>query len=121
MRKITRAAVEALKNRKFLSRDNTTVNQDGDAWVMRLHGTQVAQILSDGEVQVRDGGYRSQTTLDRIRAVAAEYGCSVYQKQYSWYYLPKHESKPLDMPEGQWVTVHEATPMARLARVLAND
>jgi len=53
-----------------------------DAYVVRLHATDIVAILPDNRAMLFNGGWRTNTTLDRIRT----YGSShVYSEDSEWY------------------------------------
>src|SRR3954451_23828730 len=50
--------------------NNTRLFQRGDSYAVRLHNTDVIIFNSDDTFTLRAGGYRTVTTLDRIRSYA---------------------------------------------------
>lgn len=83
MRKITRQAVDALLTHTPLYMSNTQVQlsvTDGDTR-MYLHGNLIAKHTSDGKLMVRDAGWQTMTTKERLNGL----GAGIYQKDFVWY------------------------------------
>jgi len=99
MRKITELAVSAFTKGEKFSMANTSVvigDHGGHSVAqMYLHGNLIAERTTGrttgerkhADVCVCDGGYRSNTTKERINGVLSHYGLpTVYQKKGVWYY-----------------------------------
>lgn len=117
-RKITKDATDAFFEGRQYNNSNTSVlPPDGEDWAyMVLYGAKVAR-HRDGLVQVSDGGFRSNTTKDRIHAVAYRCGSCVTQNKGVWYY--DHPSgAQLVMGPNEWVTVREQTAMQMIQSAL---
>ena len=67
--------------------NNTTAERadDGPAIVVRLHGHEIAR-LWPRSVRVRDAGWQTPTTKDRLNRMLAPYGARIAQHEYQWYY-----------------------------------
>lgn len=67
--------------------NNTTAERDGgpfDPILVRLHGHEIASLFPDGTVNVRDAGYQTVTTKERINQfLPLPYRVS--QKSYVWH------------------------------------
>ena len=96
MRKITKAAQQAIFAGRNFRRANTEViaepNGQGDLLItLKLHGNSIAWLLKhpDDSYSVRFSlcGWPTPTTRERLEAALQPFGCSVYQKdhcQYIW-------------------------------------
>ena len=64
---------------------NTTAERDDDghAIVVRLHGNEIAR-LCPRSVRVRDAGWRTSTTKDRLNRILEPYGASIAQRDWTW-------------------------------------
>lgn len=89
MRKITKQAVEALTQRKKFSKNNTEVDYDSTngRWCMYLHGNLIAELNDFGALLIRNAGWFSNTTKERLNGLP---GVSIYQKNYKWYLNGQH-------------------------------
>ena len=86
MRLIERQMNTAIRTGADFRKDNTeVVNIRGNAFVY-LHGNHIATVFAD-EIQLFDGGWRSNTTKSRLNALCDEFarGCGVFQKQFEWF------------------------------------
>lgn len=86
MRKITKEAVNHFLNNKPYKKANTEVlvhdyATDGTITQLFLHGNIIAQ-LSDAGLTIRDGGWQSNTTKERLNGLP---GVSICQKKGKWY------------------------------------
>lgn len=89
MRTIEKQMNSAIVKFKNWKNGNTQVIFDADDCVSRvyLHGNHIATI-SEGSVQLFDGGWQSNTTKSRLNAILEEHGIKgerVYQKNFQWY------------------------------------
>ena len=66
--------------------------------VVRYHSTDVVTARPDGSVELRTGGWRTNTTRTRMNQAANQYqlGFNVYQKDYAWYATWKGQTLPFD-------------------------
>jgi len=67
---------------------NTWVTQDGHGgFVVTLHETDIVKVDRFGRITLNSGGYRTQTTRNRMNQVSDEYalGFKVFQKNWEWY------------------------------------
>jgi hypothetical protein len=124
MRGITERALAAFREGKPWSEANTAVLVDDQGFViMALHGKPVARRMRS-VVEVRDGGYRSVTTGDRISAVARMYGGNVKcvrSPQGDWLYWQRGSEEKRIMPPGEWVTIDNGTAMDMLTIGLTKE
>jgi hypothetical protein len=77
----------------------TTVKKDSAGnLVVTYHSTDVVTVKPDGTVELRTGGWRTATTLQRMRQASNQYklGYSVYQKAYAWFVEWKGQTLPFD-------------------------
>lgn len=86
MRKVTREAIAAFNaGRAGTFGSNTTVSLSPlkTRWVLKLHGNAIARRgIENGKLEVRDGGWQSNTTKERLNGLQ---GVSVNQKNFIWY------------------------------------
>ena len=67
--------------------NNTEIQQCGlighpKVFVLYLHGHKIATWTEDGLIELRDGGYKSNTTKARLNQFVP---VNIYQKDYVWY------------------------------------
>lgn len=77
-----------LKNPKLRQKGNTKVTEGpGKQLVVRLHATDILQILANGDVQLDSGGWKTVTTKRRMNEAADELGLgfNVYAKKGEWF------------------------------------
>ena len=88
MRKIEQQMIDAIKGKRTLCKDNTSVtyNYQTDSSAVYLHGNHIATV-GVNYVEIFDGGYQSNTTKSRLNALLDEfsYGMRVFQKNYEWF------------------------------------
>ena len=94
MRLIERQMIDAIKQGKDWSKDNTKVVQfynDKDYPVVTsvfLHGNKIAEIDAT-TVEIYDGGWQSNTTKSRLNAIinglCDGINQGVYQKKFEWF------------------------------------
>lgn len=65
----------------------TTIEQDAQGRHVRYHSTRVVTIHPNGDVTLRTGGYRTNTTKTRMNQTANQFGLSfrVYQQNFDWF------------------------------------
>jgi len=85
MRKITREAAQAMKSGINYSNSNTVVHSDGG--VMDLHGNTIAIFDGDSKLTLRDSGWRSNTTKERLNGLLYTFSSEwrIYQLKGKWY------------------------------------
>lgn len=117
-RKITRDLVDAFYAGKAMSRDNTSVAEiDGFVYLI-LHGSRIAR-RHGHSVEIRDGGYRSNTTKERLNGVCRPLNVSIFQQNFEWFISRRSDDKPVSMPHGEWIEVSEVSPAQIINRRLA--
>ena len=79
MRKITMEAQKAFWDNGYFKRDNTTVLNG----IMTLHSTIIAS-HSDRFLSLNSGGYRTNTTKERLNGVLHRLGFVIKSKQGEW-------------------------------------
>lgn len=66
--------------------NNTTLHTviDGDyvGYSVRLHGNEIIRVHADYTYTIKDGGWQSATTKDRLNALTP---ARVWQKAFTWY------------------------------------
>jgi len=65
----------------------TAIEQDEQGKHVRYHSTRVVTIHPNGDVTLRTGGWRSNTTKCRMNQAANQFGLSfrVYQQDFDWF------------------------------------
>ena len=63
--------------------NNTYARKEGENIVIRLHNTDIAVFLPNGNVVLKTGGWQSSTTKSRINKFTQ---ASIYQKNNVWYF-----------------------------------
>ena len=95
MRQIERDMISAIKLGKCWHKANTEVyTNDNNASLVYLHGNHIATVTDDN-VRVFDGGWRSNTTKSRLNVIINEF-CDaltdgVFQKDYQWFIKDNNE------------------------------
>tara|TARA_B100000902_G_scaffold52498_1_gene59232 strand:- start:35338 stop:35691 length:354 start_codon:yes stop_codon:yes gene_type:complete len=89
MRKIEKQMNTAIRNCENFSSSNTRViySPIRNSSEVYLHGNLIA-IVSNGVLQMFDGGWQSNTTKSRLNALCDEFcqiGEGVFQKDFTWY------------------------------------
>jgi|TARA_B100000085_G_scaffold251730_1_gene248970 hypothetical protein len=82
MRKITADAIRAFRNRQTFKRGNTQVKVFDNSVALYLHGNMIAEYAADGALYIRDGGWQSNTTKERLNGLP---NVSIHQKDFQWY------------------------------------
>ena len=85
-RKIETLMNQAITQSKDWSRDNTSVYNENEVSIVRLHGNKIAEI-GDTWLKLYDGGWRTTTTKSRLNAILSAHGNGerVYQKNHQWF------------------------------------
>lgn len=112
MRQITKDAVSAFFAGDDFSRDNTlVVAPDRDRAYISLHGNLIAK-RNGSEVYIRDAGWQSMTTKERLNGILARKGMHIYQKSGEWFLVhpiaPKEKAiTPFDSlkDDSGWIRV----------------
>ena len=95
MRQIERDMLSAIKLGKCWHKANTEVyTNDNNASLVYLHGNHIATVTDDN-VRVFDGGWRTNTTKSRLNVIINEF-CDaltdgVFQKDYQWFIKDNNE------------------------------
>ena len=77
----------------------TNVKREADgSLVVRYHSTDVVTARPDGSVELRTGGWRTNTTRVRMLQAAHQFklGYSIYQKAFNWFVEWKGQTLPFD-------------------------
>ena len=82
MRKITADAIRAFRYRQTFKRGNTEVKVFDNSVALFLHGNIIAEYAADGGLYIRDGGWQSNTTKERLNGLP---NVHIYQKDFQWY------------------------------------
>ena len=94
MRKIERDMNTAIRYRRNMSKQNTSVkcfkNRDGITTEMDvfLHGNHIASLdTATNQLTIKDGGWQSVTTKSRLNALLDEFvpSAGIFQKDWVWY------------------------------------
>jgi len=94
MRKIERDMNTAIRYRRNMSKQNTSVkcfkNRDGITTEMDvfLHGNHIASLdTATHKLTIKDGGWQSVTTKSRLNALLDEFvpSMGIFQKDWVWY------------------------------------
>ena len=75
----------------------------GDAYAIKLHGTDVVTFHPSGYIAFATGGWRTVTTKRRLNVVARAHGYRVFQRDFAWYlgsFIWGEESNDRDFHEG---------------------
>ena len=69
--------------------------------VVQYHNTEVVTAYPDGSVFLRTGGWKSNTTRQRMNQAANQYqlGYSVFQKAFAWFVTWKGQTIPFNSEE----------------------
>ena len=89
MRKVEEQMINAIdQNCEHWSKSSTSVTKDAEGiHHVYLHGNEIAQ-LGDDWLKVRHAGWRTNTTMSRLRALVSEYGSDtdyIRQTDFVWY------------------------------------
>ena len=94
MRKIERDMNSAIRYRRNMSKQNTSVkcfkNRDGITTEMDvfLHGNHIASLdTATHKLTIKDGGWQSVTTKSRLNALLDEFvpSMGIFQKNWEWF------------------------------------
>ena len=86
MRQITKEMTTVFYNRGNKLKQNTEVKtfKDTNTTILYLHGNVIADIKGN-ELRIFDGGYRSNTTKERLNGLLSYTNYYVFQKNWEWY------------------------------------
>lgn len=106
MRKVTQKSAEAMKNGYNTRSGNTEVISGGN--IMNLHGNTIAIYdRLEGKLTIRDCGWQSNTTKERLNGLLDVMGVDAYisQQKGHWYVMTRSGQK---YPWGGHLTVDVA-------------
>ena len=83
MRQITADSVHAFVHNQPFKRQNMQVTIDDDGTHLLLHGNEIAHRTKDGQLEITDTGWQTNTTKERLNAIP---GVHIYQKNFGWYF-----------------------------------
>jgi nuclear transport factor 2 (NTF2) superfamily protein len=88
MRKITEEAVKAFFEGRNFKKSNTSVVKSEDEVLFKLHGNVIAIRNSNG-LFISDGGWKSNTTKERLNGILDRYRNSIkiFQKNWEWFII----------------------------------
>lgn len=72
----------------------TRVERDGDAFALRYHATVVARWHREG-VAVRNGGWITMTTRERVNVALRATGARVFRKNFAWFLYEPGADAPI--------------------------
>ena len=88
MRQIERDMNRAIRYRKNMSKQNTSVRCYRDEIEVRLHGNLIGTVdTASNQLRIFDGGWQSNTTKSRLNALLDEFVPSmrIFQNDWTWY------------------------------------
>ena len=88
MRKIEQDMNRAIRYRRNMSKQNTSVRCYTDSVDVYLHGNHIATLdTATHALTIKDGGWQSVTTKSRLNALLDEFAPSmgIFQKDWIWY------------------------------------
>ena len=88
MRKIEQDMNTAIRYRRNMSKQNTSVRCYADCVDVYLHGNHIASLdTATHELTLKDGGWQSNTTKSRLNALLDEFVPSmrIFQNDWTWY------------------------------------
>ena len=105
MRQIEKNMNRAVRTQSNWSGSNTTVftTDDGLESTVYLHGNHIATFWHDTrQLQLKDGGWQSNTTKSRLNALCNEFatGFSVFQKNWNWFVSDFQSKVTRDFTDG---------------------
>ena len=109
MRQIEKNMNHAIRSQKNWSGSNTTVftTDDGLESTVFLHGNHIATFWHDTrQLQLKDGGWQSNTTKSRLNALLSEFkpGFGVFQKNWQWFVSDRLNNKVFPFISGGLIT-----------------
>ena len=88
MRKIEQDMNTAIRYRRNMSKQNTSVRCYTDCVDVYLHGNHIASLdTATNSLTLKDGGWQSVTTKSRLNALLDEFvpSMGIFQKDWTWY------------------------------------
>jgi hypothetical protein len=87
MRVIEKKMIEAIRNRKNMSLDNTVVKHGENTSVVFLHNHPIAVFIwADNTVAVSNCGWATVTTKSRLNAILRTFAnTGIHQSNFVWY------------------------------------
>ena len=88
MRKIERDMNTAIRYRRNMSKQNTSVRCYTDSVDVFLHGNHIATLdTATHALTIKDGGWQSVTTKSRLNALLDEFvpSMDIFQKNWDWF------------------------------------
>ena len=88
MRKIEQDMNTAIRYRRNMSKQNTSVRCYTDSVDVFLHGNHIATLdTATHALTIKDGGWQSVTTKSRLNALLDEFvpSMGVFQKNWDWF------------------------------------
>ena len=88
MRKIEQEMNRAIRYRRNMSKQNTSVRCYTDSVDVFLHGNHIATLdTATHALTIKDGGWQTVTTKSRLNALCDEFatGMGVFQKNWDWF------------------------------------
>ena len=77
-RAITESICNAFENRRKMTMSNS--HTDGN--VLYLHGNAIARFSEEGDLEISNAGWTSNTTKERLNGLR---GVSIHQKNFQWF------------------------------------
>ena len=93
MRQIERDMNRAIRHRKNMSKQNTSVRCYREEIEVRLHGNLIGTVdTASNQLRIFDGGWQTVTTKSRLNALLDEFstGTGVIQRNFEWFLTYKH-------------------------------
>lgn len=100
MRKITEITARALHRGESIKMGNTVV-ENGN--IMQLHGNTIAVVNhADHVITLRDCGWTSTTTKERLNGILSEFNTGKYivQENFQWFVKDRANDKIKDLWDG---------------------
>lgn len=117
MRGITETVINAFLQGKVYNKGNSAVSVDSQWIYLELHGSKIARRENtEGPVQFlwfNNQGYTTSTTKERLNGLGSNFGVSLWQEKFKWYWDSRTTGKS-PFPSGEWVLVFCPTPAQRL-------
>ena len=82
-RAITESICNAFENRQKMTMSNS--HTDGN--VLYLHGNAIARFTEDGDLEISNAGWTSNTTKERLNGLR---GVSIHQRNFQWFLNDVH-------------------------------
>ena len=93
MRKIEQDMNRAIRYRKNMSKQNTSVRCYREEIEVRLHGNLIGTVdTASNQLRIFDGGWQTVTTKSRLNALLDEFsaGTGVIQRNFEWFLTYKN-------------------------------